>query len=284
MIRRGPHRSSTAVPNDLINDNRLSLKARGLAAFLLTKHDEWRIDASALARPFLEGRKAVLAALKELETVGYLRRGRSQGPDGKWTSWSTLYESPEQAEEFEPTTEVPLPDVGSPNSGQPNAGEPTSGEPTSRNRTSFLASEKKENRELAPAAPAGQSDLAKSILGPFWDQATPRPVAGYAALLKRIEECLDAGHDATSIALALPTMPAFTRNAFDMALRKGSPPVAPEISIEEDREAYRRLGAMHAHRDNGFFEDDIRQKGLDPVQIEWVREGRESAQTRRAAS
>ncbi len=155
MIQRSPKRASTAVPNELINDNRLSLKARGLAAYVLAKPDDWRIDAAALARQFKEGRRSILSGLSELEDVGYLRRWRAQTADGKWSSGSTLYESLRDAEEdsieVSGATEVRFRDAGSPDAGQPTAGEPAFGD-----RTLFPLVENEELREpLYPQRSAG---------------------------------------------------------------------------------------------------------------------------------
>jgi hypothetical protein len=161
MIQRSPKRASTAVPNELINDNRLSLKARGLAAYVLAKPDDWRIDAAALARQFKEGRRSILAGLSELEDIGYLRRWRAQTADGKWSSGSTLYESLKDAEEdsieVSGATEVRFRDAGSPDAGQPTAGEPAFGD-----RTLFPLVENKELREpLYPQRNAGDQTSAR---------------------------------------------------------------------------------------------------------------------------
>jgi hypothetical protein len=245
-----------------------------LAVWVLEKPDTWRIDAAAMSRQFKEGRHALLAALKELEEVGYLRRHRAQGPDGKWTSWSTLYESPEQAEQYEPTTEVGFPDVGSPNSGQPTSGEPTSDDPTS-----IPLVETKSLRGKPLPSAKGASSTAKSVLDPFWEQADPKPVAGYPALLQRIDECLSAGHESEAIARVLPTMSAFSRNAFDLALRK--PVIAASRQSEACRDVeaeWRRLGEKHADRGRSWIEDLLNEKGVDAVERVWALDGWEAAQ------
>jgi hypothetical protein len=231
MIRRGPITSATSVPNELLNDSVLSLRARGLAAMLLSKSAEWRIDASALARGQREGRQSILTALKELEDAGYLRRHREQGADGKWKSWSTLYESPHQAAECEPT-EVQFPDVGSPNPGNPASGEPDSGSPTS-----FSPVLREKSREITPAAAKTLAEraekqalriAAKAILDPYWESLPIKPVTPYIAIVQRIEEALTAGYPAEAISAVLPTLPAFARNCFDWALRKHGQQMAPK--------------------------------------------------------
>lgn len=120
-IRRAPRRKSTPTPTALLEDERLSWKAKGLAAYLLAKPPQWRIDASALARRFKDGRDAVLSGLKELEEAGYLVRSRYQNRSGQWATESVLFECPEDAAEV---TEVGFSDFGSPDFGSPEVGAP----------------------------------------------------------------------------------------------------------------------------------------------------------------
>jgi len=53
-----------------------------------------------------------------------------------------------------------------------------------------------------------------------WERLPTKPVAGFLALRARIEEALDAGYSEGELARALPTIKAFTRNGFDLALRQ----------------------------------------------------------------
>jgi hypothetical protein len=159
VIRRSPRRRSTAVPNILVNDNSLSFKAKGIAVYILSKPDTWRIDAASLARiAGPDGRAAILAGLAELEASGYLVRRRHQGPDGKWSSSSTLYESPEDAA-----------DDSEPKCGFPTSVFPTSGYPTSDNPTSFLSPvrEKTKRGVVARPRPANYLDFVDDPAHPL---------------------------------------------------------------------------------------------------------------------
>lgn len=129
MIRRARSRSA-AIPRSLLDDDRLSYRARGVAAFILGKPDGWRIDARSLARMSTEGRDAVLTALRELQDLGYLVRRRQQVAGGHWTTESVLYETPADAlddvdEQVAPSPENPdSAEVGLPEPGQPEPGRP----------------------------------------------------------------------------------------------------------------------------------------------------------------
>jgi len=115
MIVRGARKTTnfTIIGNDVLRDKRLSYRARGLLACVLSRPDDWRTSADSLAREGSEGRAAILTALKELETAGYLIRTRIQDKQGHWRTISTVYDEPQTG----CATEVQFPNVGSPNFG-----------------------------------------------------------------------------------------------------------------------------------------------------------------------
>lgn len=95
MIIRGrrPDQSYTVLANEMLRDQRLSWKARGLLAYVLSMHDDWRATSTHLARMAPDGMHSVRAALTELEAAGYLVRHRSQGRDGKWRTDVIIHET-----------------------------------------------------------------------------------------------------------------------------------------------------------------------------------------------
>ena len=105
-IRIANRRRFTTIISEALEDTRLSFRARGVLAWLLSKPDGWKINADNIAQEGTEGRDAILTALKELEIAGYLRRERVQMPGGTWHSRSMLYESPspEKPTSAEPTS------------------------------------------------------------------------------------------------------------------------------------------------------------------------------------
>lgn len=64
----------TTVPNNIINDNLISLKAKGLYLFLISKPDNWHFSVDRIAAQNSDGENSVRTALKELETLRYLKR------------------------------------------------------------------------------------------------------------------------------------------------------------------------------------------------------------------
>lgn len=68
------------VASEVLCRKDLSMKAKGMFAYLFSKPQGWEFSAERIALECTEGRKGVLAILKELENIGLLsRRRRSDG-------------------------------------------------------------------------------------------------------------------------------------------------------------------------------------------------------------
>jgi hypothetical protein len=78
-----------------LNDERLSWKAKGLLAYLLSKPDDWQIYESDLINRGPDGRDSVRTALRELEANGYLQRRQLRNEDGSFGKMEYIvYERP----------------------------------------------------------------------------------------------------------------------------------------------------------------------------------------------
>ena len=79
----------TQIPNDWVRDNRLTFKARGLMAMLMSHSQGWALSISQISRHTLEGKDAISSAVRELEKHGYLIR--TQENNGKFGEavWTT---------------------------------------------------------------------------------------------------------------------------------------------------------------------------------------------------
>lgn len=99
MIVRAPRATAnyTVLPNRVLRDNRLSWKARGLLAYLLSMPDNWRTNSAQLAGVGRDGREAVRTGLAELEAAGYLARRRNQDSAGHWSTVTYVYDTPQDA-------------------------------------------------------------------------------------------------------------------------------------------------------------------------------------------
>jgi hypothetical protein len=110
MIVRTPKRARyTIISNVALEDKRLSWKARGLAAYLLSKPDNWEVRTYELVSASdADGRRAVLTGLQELEKCGYLVREQNRLKGGQWDAGRTfIYEEPQVASQVENRTTAP---------------------------------------------------------------------------------------------------------------------------------------------------------------------------------
>jgi DnaD/phage-associated family protein len=93
-----------------LEDPRLSWKAKGLLAYLLSRPDDWNVQVNHLIRQSTDGRDAVYAAIKELREYGYCYRSpdKIKGEGGKFIGYEyTVYETSEKPYTGFPDTENP---------------------------------------------------------------------------------------------------------------------------------------------------------------------------------
>jgi hypothetical protein len=92
IIRRvnRPADDFTMIRNEFVRDDRLSFKARGLGAWLMSHAAGWETSAAAIAKACGCGREQVRTALLELERHRYLRRVQERTPGG--TLGQSVYE------------------------------------------------------------------------------------------------------------------------------------------------------------------------------------------------
>jgi hypothetical protein len=171
-----PETHYTQLRNDVLRDERLSYRSRGVLAFILSNTDGWSITSEALARTGQEGRDAIRTALSELEGAGYLRRERRQDDKGRWTTQAVVYDTPQAHPvqealaglEIAPTpgnpSSVANPQVSDITAGQPDDWKTDAGKPGA-NRTPSKNTLPTEGATAgADAAPKAPADLiAKAV-------------------------------------------------------------------------------------------------------------------------
>lgn len=64
----------TQVCNKILQDNRISLKAKGLYAYLFSKPDNWVFKIKIMLSELKDGRDSIYSGLNELITHGYILR------------------------------------------------------------------------------------------------------------------------------------------------------------------------------------------------------------------
>lgn len=73
----------TVVTNNVVRDNRISLKAKGLMVMLMSLPDGWEFSVLGLAAICKEGKDAIRGGVYELERAGYLRRVKHRNDKGQ---------------------------------------------------------------------------------------------------------------------------------------------------------------------------------------------------------
>jgi len=86
----------TQLPNESLRDERLSFRARGLLAFMLSFPDDWQ--HRDLEEHGTEGREAVRSALRELEACGYREKVKRRDEQGRIRTFVILRDQPTDAQ------------------------------------------------------------------------------------------------------------------------------------------------------------------------------------------
>lgn len=88
--------SFVLIDKTFLEDTRLSYKAKGILAYLLSKPDNWKVIVANLVNNSSDGKAAVYSGLRELKKYGYYEKRPVRSEDGrKIARWeSTVYEVP----------------------------------------------------------------------------------------------------------------------------------------------------------------------------------------------
>lgn len=82
------------IPNELLNNKSISLKSKGLYAYMQSKPDNWNFSVAGLHTQLKEGRDGITASLLELEKEGWMCRNKFKDEKGMWDVEYHLYSSP----------------------------------------------------------------------------------------------------------------------------------------------------------------------------------------------
>lgn len=95
-VRRCPN-NFVMMDKTFLEDTRLSFKAKGILAYLLSKPDNWKVIVGNLVNYAADGKASVYAGLKEVKECGYYQKVPVRDEKGRriirWES--TIYENPE---------------------------------------------------------------------------------------------------------------------------------------------------------------------------------------------
>ncbi|MCU4771004.1 DnaD domain protein [Bacillus toyonensis] len=101
----------TTINNTGLRDERLSWKAKGILAYILSLPDDWVFYMEEISTHAKDGIDSLRVGVKELKKFGYVRRFPVKNEKGKITNWETIiYEVPqvENPHMEKPQVEVPF--------------------------------------------------------------------------------------------------------------------------------------------------------------------------------
>ena len=88
MFMRSDHMNNfTMAQNDLIQDDRLSLEARGLMMYILSLPDDWAFSVKGLANQCKVSEATVNRLVNELKTCGYIVINKKQNKRGQFGAY-----------------------------------------------------------------------------------------------------------------------------------------------------------------------------------------------------
>lgn len=194
-IHRGkrPQRAYTPIRNDVLRDDRLSYRARGILAVILSHSEGWTTSAEDLARTGKEGRDAIRAAKAELEMAGYLVREKHQDARGRWTTQEVVYDEPQDPAQTGANPDEDAlfaTDDGFPGVGKPAVGSPAVGFPGPIQNTNQKGS--------LPSGEKAPADIVATAAYEALDK-----MGNYMALRQVAGKALRAGHQVAEVEAAV---------------------------------------------------------------------------------
>jgi len=188
------------LPNQMLRDNSISLRARGLLAMVLTYQEDWVITKAWIEEKVPEGKQAISSTFRELESAGYAIMTEQRDVEtGKIASktW-TFHDSPVPERERSTATSRPgdrKPECGNPPSGNPECGNPESGKAATTNTMGNEHHVKEDNVSFGSNPPETRKRtrnilldaLALTAEGTVLDEVPEGAWSGIAKSLKEIK-------------------------------------------------------------------------------------------------
>lgn len=95
----------TQVPNFIINDKNVSLKAKGFYLYMVSKPDNWEFSLSGMESQLKENRKVILGIIDELSACGYIEKIKSRINGRQATNDYILHLEPQNRSECQKETQ-----------------------------------------------------------------------------------------------------------------------------------------------------------------------------------
>lgn len=80
----------TVIPNGILADKNLSLRAKGLLCYFLSKPDNYTFYLKNMTKEFKEGRDAIRTTINELVEEKYMIKRRLRNSQGKFSEYEYI--------------------------------------------------------------------------------------------------------------------------------------------------------------------------------------------------
>ncbi len=85
----------TMIDNGIINDSALSMKAKGILMYLLSKPEGWQVYEKDIKNHCTDGRESIKSGIVELINRGYMQRENRRSEDGTFAGYTyAVYDEP----------------------------------------------------------------------------------------------------------------------------------------------------------------------------------------------
>lgn len=110
------------IDKTMLSDERLTWKAKGILAYLLSKPNDWTVRVADIVKRSKDGRDAVYNGIKELEKYGYIKREQIREKGNFKGTQYVVFERPQESETLDIKPFSPHPE--NPNTENPNTENP----------------------------------------------------------------------------------------------------------------------------------------------------------------
>lgn len=219
--------SYVVIDKTLLNDKKLSWKAKGLHSYLMGLPDDWKVQEADLINRSKDGRESTRSAIKELTDAGYIERVAVR-EKGQFKSWEFVVhelptftppeklkqvELPDEERRREPESENPT--VVPPESGFPKVEKPILENPPLLSNE--CTKEPKLLKEVVVDAGAKQDPLTKLI--DFY-KANIEPLAPPFTIEKILDDVESYGIELVQFAIETATLSNVRKYAYITGILK----------------------------------------------------------------
>jgi hypothetical protein len=170
-IRRGVRNARYAtIPNHVFEDARLSMEARWLLCYLLSKPDNWTVAIGDIIKKGNCGRDKARRMIAELVEQGYAERDEQNRNNGKFgASALVIFDEPRTPiERAEGESVASLPQTDLPSTAEPSTVLPSPVKSAHSNNLNLAIPENSNLREGARESEEGQGEDPKKVEAAFW--------------------------------------------------------------------------------------------------------------------